>query len=237
MKTAWIITNRELKSIFYNSWVAMIILLVFYLISGFFFEVYIEATSKANLAGYFQNMLIVLMFAIPLLTARAFTEERKQNTLELLFTSPITDAEIYFGKFLAYFIFFLVMIAPVVIYSAFIFIWGKPALGVLFSSFLGYLLLGAVFVCIGLLFSAVSRNQVVAGLVSIIVILFLYIIDWVKTYIYKPFWKDVITNISFSQHLQNTFQGMLDWNDMLYFVLLLGFLMYTSISLLEYKKQ
>lgn len=236
MRNSWLIAKRDLNSIFKNSIVAYFILLVFYEVSSVFFYSYLTYTSRADLNGYFQNMYIILIFLIPIITAKSFIEERKNNTFELLLTSPVTPTEIYFGKFISNFLFYLVMIIPSFIYLIFLIVWGKPSFGPIFTAYIGYLFIGAIFIGVGLLFGIIFNNQVVAAIVSVVTLLILWIIDWFFSTIHSLFWKNILKQLSLIEHLQNTFTGLLDFNDILFFVLFLTFLIYATISLIDVKK-
>lgn len=236
MKMSWFLAKRELNSIFLNSVIAPIILFIFYELSGFFFYVFLASAQIASLEGFIPNMIIILALSIPIITARAFPEERRNNTLELLYTSPVSDTEIYFGKFFAYNLFSLIMISPVIIYTGILFIIGKPEILPLLFSLLGYIFLTVLFTTISLFVSYVSPNQVVAAMVSWVVLLVISLIDWLKNIVYKPFFKSIITNLSYQDHLSNLSKGFLDLNAILYFVLFIGLIIYINITMIESKK-
>ncbi|MFN3411073.1 MAG: ABC transporter permease [Exilispira sp.] len=236
MRTIWLLAKRDLNSIFLNSLIAPIILFIFYELSGFFFYAFLAGSQMASLEGFIPNMIIILALSIPIVAARAFVDERKNNTMELLYTSPVTDIEIYFGKFIAYNLFTLIMISPVLIYTGILFIIGKPEILPLLFSLLGYILLTILFTTISLLISYLSSNQVVAAMVSWVILLMISLIDWLKNIVYKPFFKSIISNLSYQEHLTNLSKGFLDLNAILYFLLFIGLMIYINITFLESKK-
>ncbi|MCR4422441.1 MAG: ABC transporter permease [Spirochaetales bacterium] len=236
MKMSWLLAKRDLNSIFMNSIIAPIILFIFFELSGFFFYIFLVSAQIASLEGFIPNMIIILALSIPIVVARAFPEERKNNTLELLYTSPVSDTEVYFGKFIAYNLFSLIMISPVIIYTAVLFFVGKPEILPLIFSLLGYILLTVLFTTISLLVSYVSNNQVVAAMVSWVVLLIISLIDWLKNLVYKPFFKNLISNLSYQEHLSNLSKGFLDLNALLYFLVFIGLIIYVNVTLVESKK-
>ncbi len=236
MKNSWLLAKRDLNSIFMNSLIAPIILFIFWELSGFFFYIFLVSAQIASLEGFIPNMIIILALSIPIIVARAFPEERKNNTLELLYTSPVSDTEIYFGKFIAYNLFSLIMISPVIIYTGILFIIGRPEILPLLFSLLGYLLLTIFFTTISLLISSISNNQVVAAMISWVVLLIISLIDWLKNIVYKPFFKTLISNLSYQEHLSNLSKGFLDLNALLYFIVFIGVIIYINITLIESKK-
>jgi len=236
MKKSWLLAKRDLNSLFLNSTIAPIILIIIYLASGFFFYSYFTYARVANLAGYIPNMIIILALTISIITARAFIEEKRNNTLELLFTSPLTDAQIYFGKFLAYNIFSIIMIAPVFVYTGILFIVGKPDVLPLIFTLIAYILLTVLFTTFSLLISYIASNQAVAAVVSFLVLLLLSLVDWINNMVNLPFFKNLISMVSYSEHLSNLSKGLLDLNALLYFILFIGVLIYINITLIESKK-
>ena len=236
MKMSWLLAKRDLNSIFMNSIIAPIILFIFFELSGFFFYIFLVSAQIASLEGFIPNMIIILALSIPIVVARAFPEERKNNTLELLYTSPVSDTEVYFGKFIAYNLFSLIMISTVIIYTAVLFFVGKTEILPLLFSFLGYILLTVLFTKISLLVSYVSNNQVVAAMVSWVVLLIISLIDWLKSLVYKPFFKNLISNLSYQEHLSNLSKGFLDLNALLYFLVFIGLIIYVNVTLVESKK-
>ena len=126
------------------------------------------------------NTSIVMMFTLPFLTARAYAEEKRSGTIELLLTSPLSDLQIILGKFLGAMALFTLMLAVTAPHMAILFIYGEPELGPIVSGYLGLFLMGGAFVSLGLLVSSTTRNQIVAGVVTFSVVLLLFVMDWMS---------------------------------------------------------
>jgi|YNPMSStandDraft_1061717.scaffolds.fasta_scaffold00043_60 ABC-2 type transport system permease protein len=230
-----LIANRETNSLFKNSIMAYILLFLYYIISSFLFYSFVVITNRAELVGLLGNIYVVLMFFIPVLTSRSFVDEKKNNTLELLLTSPVSKLQIFLGKFLSYIFFYLIMILPTLIFIIFMFSFGKPQVGVLISSLIGYLLIGIFFISIGLFFSSISPNQVIAALVGIMFLLFLLLISWIENAQVSYNIKNIIKEISYISHVDSFNKGLLDFKDLLYFVFYTFFFSFITIETLDIK--
>ncbi|MCX8059282.1 MAG: ABC transporter permease [Spirochaetes bacterium] len=235
MGKIFLIANREFNSVFKNSIMAYILLILYYIITSFLFYTFVIVTNRAELVGVFNNIYVVLLFFIPALTSRSFIDEKKNNTMELLLTSPVTKTEIYLGKFFSYMFFYLIMILPTIIYIIFIFLFGKPQIGVLISSLIGYLLVGLYFICIGLFFSSISPNQVIATILGIIFLLMLLLLTWIENAQVSFKLKEIIKDISYISHLDSFNKGLLDFKDILYFLLYSFFFSFLTISTIDIK--
>src|ERR1700720_2325774 len=126
----------------------------------------------------FSDIRLCLLLTLPFLTMRQFAEERKLGTVELLYTYPLRDGEILGGKFLASTVIFLMMLGLTLLYPAYIYSIHAYALFPLFAGYLGLLLLGCSFIACGLFISSLCESQVIAGIGTIVLLLFLWIINW-----------------------------------------------------------
>lgn len=253
MKGVWIITKKELKSFLYSP-SAYTLAAFFLLISGFFFFNILEwandQTMKVMQSGYgmnqlhinkmlfqpfFNNMTIILMFLLPLLTMRLFADEKKMRTEELLLTSPLTLSAIIIGKYLAALIIYTIILLLTATYSIFIFVYGNPELAPLLTAYLGLFLLGAVFIAIGLCASALSENQIVAAVISFSSILMIWVISWVGENSAGA-WKGILTYLSFFTHFQNMVGGVIDTQDIIYYLCFIFLGLYLCRVIFEFRK-
>ena len=124
------------------------------------------------------NSAVIILFLLPMITMRTYSEEKRSGTIELLLTSPLTDLEIILGKFLGAMGLYAAMLAVTVLYIAILFCFGNPEWRPIVAGYLGLLLLGGCFISIGLLISSLTKNQIVAGVVTFAVFLMLWIINW-----------------------------------------------------------
>ena len=235
MKNLWIVAKKELRT-YFTSPIAYVIMTVFMVLVGFFFYSLVywfnaQAMQMAQNQYYanqininqmlfsplFHNISIILLLMLPLLTMRLFAEEKKIGTEELLYTSPISVSEIILGKFLASLLVLLAMLSLTALLSIFTFLYGKPELAPVLMGYLGLFLLGAAFIAIGLFFSSVTDNQIVAAVLTFGALLLFWIISWASNAA-TGFWKDVLNYVSFFQHFDNMTQGILDTTDVVYYL-------------------
>ncbi len=237
MRNIWIIAKRDLASIFRNSLVAYFTLFIYYMSIGGFFYFSVKQEQLINLTSIFHYLSIILVFLLPIITIRTFSEERKNNTFELLYTSPIKNYEIYFGKFLSSYIFFLAMSIPTISYIVFYFLWSEPLIGAVVTSYIEYFLMGGTYICLALMFSVLIKNQYVSAIVTVITnVIFVFILGLVAYLLKQTFFYEFIKFLSFSSHFNTSLRGVLDLNNVFYFVVFQFFLMYTTINYLEVNK-
>ncbi|MDR1902307.1 MAG: ABC transporter permease [Treponema sp.] len=170
------IFKRELQSYFQTS-IAYIYLGFFLLVAGAFFTTGNLAVRSPQYTNFLGTFLFIFLLAIPLLTMRLFSEEKKQKTDQLLLTSPISVTEIVLGKFLAALALYLISLAVTIIYPIFIAVFGSLAVWEVVGSYLGFIFLGACYISIGLFISAGTENQFIAAMVCFFTLLLLLFID------------------------------------------------------------
>jgi len=187
--------------------------------------------SDGIIRPLYGNMNVILLLILPLITMSSFAEERKLQTLQLL-TSPVTLTEIILGKFLALFGFVAVMIGLTLIYPAVLFATGNPELGPILTSALGTVLLSSCMLAIGVLFSSMTENQIVAGILTFGAGMFLWLISW-ATQSAGPVWSDVLTHLSLINHYNNFSQGILNSTDVVYYVTFILFGLFLTHRVLD----
>lgn len=188
--------------------------------------------SDGIIRPLYGNMNVILLLILPLITMSSFAEERKLQTLQLLLTSPVTLTEIILGKFLALFGFVAVMIGLTLIYPAVLFATGNPELGPILTSALGTVLLSSCMLAIGVLFSSMTENQIVAGILTFGAGMFLWLISW-ATQSAGPVWSDVLTHLSLINHYNNFSQGILNSTDVVYYVTFILFGLFLTHRVLD----
>src|SRR5689334_10569758 len=125
-----------------------------------------------------QNASVLVLFMLPIVTMRTFSEEKRSGTFELLLTSPVTDFEILFGKFVGAVGVYLAMLAVTLVHIGIVYVVGSPEWKPILSGYLGLALLGASFIAMGLFISSTTKNQVVAAAVTFALLLLFWIINW-----------------------------------------------------------
>jgi ABC-2 type transport system permease protein len=184
---------------------------------------------------FFNNMTIILMFLLPLLTMRLFADEKKMRTEELLLTSPLRPAAIILGKYLAALLIYVIILLLTATYAVFVFIHGNPEPAPLLTAYLGLFLLGAVFIAIGLFASALTENQVIAAAISFSAILLIWVVSWVGES-GPGAWRSILTYLSFFSHFKNMVTGVIDTQDIVYFLSFIFLGLYLTGSVFEFRK-
>lgn len=232
----WTIAKRELSG-YFASPVAYVFIVIFLVLIGFF-------TFSANLGGFFERDEASLaafftwhpwiyLFLVPAVGMRLWSEERRQGTLELLFTMPITAGQAILGKFLASWLFLilaLVLTFPVVLTVQYL---GSPDIGVAICGYIGSALLAGGYLAISCMTSAITRNQVISFILSVVICLFLILagfqpvtdmlIQW------APGWLvNVVSSLSVMTHFFSFQRGVLDTRDLIFFLSLIGFSLFTT---------
>lgn len=226
--------RREIRS-YFNSPVAYVVMIVFLSIIGWFFSSNLFLQNLATMRVVFELVPLVFLFFVPAITMRLLAEERKAGTLELLITKPVSDVEIVLGKFLAGWALVAATLLPTIIFLISLMILGSPDVGPVIAGYAGLLLMGGVYVAIGLFASSLTENQIVAFIVGFLIIFVLYMLDKVLIYIPSAF-ASTFEFLAIDTHFSNIARGVVDSRDVIYFVSLLGFSLLLATVSLERRK-
>lgn len=180
----------------------------------------------------FSNTALILLMMLPFLTARAYAEERRSGTIELLLTSPLTDFQIIIGKFLGAMTLYGMMLALTLIHVGILFWYGEPEWGPIVSGYLGLLLIGSSFISVGLAISSMTRNQMVAGLSTFAVLLLFWIINWVGDASGSTT-QAVLSYLSIIEHFDDFSKGVIDTTHVTYYVSFIAFGLFLTAKSLD----
>lgn len=253
MKNIWIICKKEVRA-YFTSPIAYVAITVFLVLTGFFFQSLMwwfnsQSLQMARNPQYYQqlninqmvysplfhNISIVLLLMIPLLTMRLFSEEMKIKTDELLFTSPVTVNQIILGKYFASLFVLLVMLSLNGLLSLFTFVFGNPEFIPILNGYLGLFLMGAAFMAVGIFFSSVTENQIVAAVLTFGSLLLFWILNW-AAYSAGGFLKDTLNYLSFFQHFDDMTRGILDTTDLVYYLSMVFLGLFLTHSVIQSRK-
>jgi ABC-2 type transport system permease protein len=253
MKNIWVLCKKEIKT-YFTSPIAYVVIAVFLVLVGFFFHSLItwfnsQVIQLARNPYYYQqininqmvytplfhNISIILLLVIPLLTMRLLAEEKKIKTDELLYTSPISINQIILGKYFASLFVLAIMLLLTGIYSLFTFSYGNPELIPLLCGYLGLFLMGMAFIAIGLFYSSLTENQIVAAVLTFGTLLLFWILNW-AAFSASGLWKDVLNYLSFFQHFNDMTQGILDTTDIVYYLSFSFFGLFLSHSVIQSRR-
>ena len=228
---------------YFNSPVAYVFIIIFLILSGFFtFSVshYFEA-GQADLQSFFFWHPWLYLILVPAAAMRLWAEERRSGTIELLLTMPVTTTQAILGKFIAAWLFLVLALAltfPMVMTVSYL---GQPDPGPILCGYLGSALLAGAFVSVGMFTSALTRNQVISFILSVVICLFLILAGFppVTDILSKiaPAWAvNGIAAFSFVTHFDFMQRGMIDLRDLVYFASVIGFMLFATNVVLENRK-
>ncbi len=224
------IFRRELRS-YFNSPVAYVVIVVFLAIVGWFFTSNLFLMNVATMRVVFDLVPLTFLFFVPAITMRLLAEEKKSGTLELLTTKPVRDVEIVLGKFLAAWVLLAATLLPTLMYLFTIMFLGKVDLGPIITGYIGLLLMGGVYIGVGLLASSLTENQIVAFIFSFLIVFALFMMDKVLIYMPEGF-ASTLEFLAIDYHFSNIARGIIDTRNIIYFGSVLGFsLLLTTVSL------
>jgi ABC-2 type transport system permease protein len=237
-----VICRRDLHS-YFGSFTAYILLAVFLVLSGYFF--YSDLIFFILFGGFtlpsglwqfvFIDMRFVAMLVLPLVTMRLFAEEKRLGTMELLWTYPVRDGEIVAGKFLAAWIFFLVMLLPTAINPLLFYQYHAFELGPLFAGYLGMVLLGTAFIACGMFISSLTEHQVVSAMGTYGILVFFWFLTWNEEVASQDLVR-ILLGLSLFDHFYNFARGVIDTRSVVFFLCFIALFLFLTWQSLGTRK-
>ncbi len=225
---------KELKS-YFNSPIAYIVIIVFLAIVGWFFTNQFFGSNQATLRGMFDMVPFVFLFFIPAITMRSFSEEKKQGTIELLLTKPVKDYELVTGKFLAALMLTIITLLPTLIYMVVVISLGSTDVGALIGGYLGLILMAAVYIGIGIFASSLTENQVVAFIISFVIVFALFMMGKILQQV-SPGLVSSVEFLSTDYHYSNISRGVIDARNIIYYLSMILLPLYLTKVSIESRK-
>lgn len=246
----WAVFRKEMSN-FFVSPIAYSIIAIFLVVSGFFFWANVSLMSLISLQAasnpmiaerinlsdvvirpLIQNMAIILLFVMPLLTMRLFSEEKKSGTIELLLTYPIDDSAFVFGKFLAALALLAIILLGTCTFPILLGSLAQPDFGVILSGYLGLFLMGAAFMALGTFISSLTENQIVAASISFGTAILFWVLSWTSSFAGEST-GIVLRQLSILEHLESFNKGVLSAPDLSFFILFIAFFLFLTLRSLE----
>jgi ABC-2 type transport system permease protein len=233
------LAGKELRS-YFASPIGWVILGLFSILFGYFFNaflnMFVQQSMQAQMGGGAQpmninammirgllgNMNIILLFVVPMMTMRTYSEEKRSGTIELLLTSPLTDLQIITGKFLGVMGFYAALVGVTMFDIALLFIYGNPEWKPVVAGYVGVFLMGGCFVAIGLFISSLTKNQIVAGIGTFMVLLLLWIVNWMADSA-GPTTSAILSYLSITEHFDDFAKGVIDTKHIVYYLSVITF--------------
>ena len=235
---AWVIARREVLSYFFSP-IAYVAMFLFLIAGGFAFPQDFQPGQPAMMRHIFEWMVWFLTLVVPLLCMGSISQEWATGTIETLMTAPVNEAEVVLGKFSGALSFVLVLLAPTLLYVVLLAATATPRLdvGPIFSGYLGMILVGALFVAIGLFCSSMTRSQVVAAVTAFAILAVIAILPWVvgsRTTL-PGFWRTVVDQAVYARYTDFA-KGVIDSGHLVFFLLTSGVFLFLTIKVLESRR-
>jgi ABC-2 type transport system permease protein len=225
------IALREVRSLF-SSWIAYVTLAFFEAWAGFFFFAIARIGQTSDMRYLFWNMAVILFIVLPMVTMRLLAEERRLGTMELLLTSPVTDWQVVLGKFLGAY-YWLIIALGLTLYVPYLvhrFSGGTVDLGPYWTAYIGLLLFGATAIAVGVFWSALTDNQIIAAFATFGTLLLAYIVAWPTEG--TGTLAEICRKVSLYYRYQDFTAGLIQSKDVLFFLLLTVAFLYLAVQVL-----
>jgi len=235
--TATTIARRELLSYFVSP-IAYVAMCLFLVATGALFAWKdFEPGQTATMRFLMEWMVWILVVIIPVLCMGLLAQEWAGGTIESLMTAPVDDADVVLGKFLGSLGFFLVLLAPTVVYMAMLRVYAHPDFGPILCGYLGIILVGALFISVGLFCSSLTKSQVVAAVAAMAILFVVTIIPYLASAVatLPTFWRKLADQGVFARYTDFA-KGVLDTRNLVYFVVLTGVFLFLTVKVLESRR-
>jgi ABC-2 type transport system permease protein len=234
MHQVLVLARKEFRS-YFDSPVAYVVISLFLLIAGWQFSTALFLSNSPDLRTLFSIVRFIFLFFIPALSMRLISEEKRLGTIELLMTLPIKDWQLVLGKFLSAYLLIIITLVLTLIHYITISLLGTPDLGAAIGGYLGLILIVGVYLAIGIFTSALSQNQIIAFILSFVIIFTLFILDKV-VFFFPGFLASLLEFLSIDYHFNNIARGVIDSRDLIYYLSLMSLFLFLSIQTLESRK-
>ena len=237
MRNILAIAGKEIRS-YFTSPIAYVVIGFYALLFGYFFAVMLtfferQSMQMMQMGGtmninqmligpVFTNAIVVLLFVLPMVTMRTYAEEKRSGTMELLLTAPLTDWQIILGKFVGAMALYSVMLAITLIHIGVLFRYSEPEWKPIATGYLGMLLMGGCFVSLGLFISSLTRNQIVAAVITFASFLLFWVINWMGSFVGSTM-QAVLTHLSIIDHFDDFAKGIIDTKHVVYYLSFIAF--------------
>lgn len=230
------LTQRELAASFLSP-VAYIVAAIFLVATGYLFMTNtLVENDEATIRPMLNGMAWLLVFAIPLLTMRVLADEFAVGTIETLMTAPVSDVEVVFGKFLGVLVFYAALLAATLVHVVLLFTYGANDVGVAVYGYVGMLLIGALYVAVGVFSSALTRHQLLAAMIGIgLLSLFTLVVDALAGW-GGGNWRLVLSYVNILHQFEDFSKGIFDTKAVVFFLSSTVFFLFLAVKTLESRR-
>lgn len=230
------LVQRELNTYFFSP-IAYAVLTIFLLISGIFFlAMTFTPGAESSLRQLVDIMPVILVVVLPIVTMRLLSDEFRTGTIETLMTAPVAESDVILGKFFGAVLFYAIMLVSTLIFAVIVASFGRLDWGLLLCSYLGLLLLGSLYIAVGLFFSACTVNQIISAVCSVVVLMvFTFLADYLAT-TQGGLFGLILHHLSIQDHYRDFTRGLLDTNHLIFFVTSTGLFLFLGVKVLELRR-
>ena len=231
------LAQRELGSYFLSP-IAYAVIAMFLFSSGLAFGLgTFTPGGEASLRTLFDFWIVlILVFVLPMLTMRLVSDELRQGTIETLMTAPITEIEVVLGKFCGAFVFFLILLGALLLYPLLLQMYGSVDSKLLLCNYLGLLLVGGLYISVGLFFSSCTKHQVIAVLLSFALLALMTFASHALAQLVEGWPRVLLQQLSIRSHFHDFVRGMLDLNHVVFFLTTTAFFLFVTVKRLEMRR-
>jgi ABC-2 type transport system permease protein len=241
MHGIWVIFKREVRQ-YFTSPIAYLVAFAVLFLNGMFFSLDLRGRNglypldSTYILGFFA---FIMIFLAPLLTMRLLAEESREGTFELLLTMPIRDGDIVIGKFLGAWLYYTLLLLSTLVYQVILFAVGFPDVGAIIAAYIGIWLYGGAVIAVGLLFSALTENQIIAGFLSMVVLFMLWLADSFGA-LFTSLGVDAarfVRTLSLRSHHATSFLlGIFRLEDVVFYVGLIAVMLYVTTQIVAARR-
>ena len=237
MRNVPTMAQRELGAYFLSP-IAYSVIAMFLFSSGLAFGLgTFTPGGEASLRSLFDFWIILIMvFVLPMLTMRLVSDELRVGTIETLMTAPITEIEVVLGKFCGAFVFYLILLAALLLYPFLLRLYGPVDSTLLFCNYLGLLLLGGLYIAVGLFFSSCTKHQVIAVLLSFALLALMTFASHALAQLVEGWPRVLLQQLSIRTHFHDFVRGMFDLNHVVFFLTTTAFFLFVTVKRLEMRR-
>lgn len=231
------ITQRELSALFFSP-IAYVVGCIFLGLTGLFF-VYetIVPGNEASLRGLFERMAGILVFALPMLTMRSIADDYANGTIETLMTAPVTDTSVVLGKFFGSMVFYVLLLMTTLLHVILLTGYGNPVGTVVLAGYIGMVLLGGLFIAVGIFASSCTRHQLLAAMLAIAILaVFTFLVDYGAEYVGYAWGRQVCANVNIFWHFADFGKGIMDSKSVIFFLSGIVFFLFLATKVMESRR-
>ncbi len=229
------IFKRELRA-YFTSPLGYVFLAIFYAFSGLFFYIFALSVGSTDTSSVFLMMFMVLMIFVPLLTMRLLSEDKKQKTDQLTLTAPVSLLSIVMGKFLAAYAIFAIGVAVMPVYGFVMSTFATVSWLPIWGNTVGLLLLGGIFVSIGLFVSSLTENQMIAAIGGFFINLMILLMNTLTSALPSGFFRDVLSSISVYSRYSQITNGIFSLSSLIFFISVIFIFLFLTVRVLEKRR-